>query len=82
LLAISVSNADKKGVPMYFKTKNSPVSEPLEPVTAEDDETTRPVSLELIARLATQDPSVQLKVGVLEWKSDPQIGEEEKKPKG
>jgi hypothetical protein len=66
---------------MYFKAKNSPVSEP-DPVTAEDDETTRPVSLELIARLAANDPSVQLKVGVLEWNSDLQIGDDDKKPTG
>jgi len=33
-----------------------------------------------IARLAAKDPSVQLKVGVLEWNSDLQIGDEEKKP--
>ena len=66
---------------MYFKAKNSPVSE-VDPVTAEDDETTRPVSLELIARLAANDPSVQLKVGVLEWNSDLQIGDDNKKPKG
>jgi hypothetical protein len=64
---------------MYFKAKNSPVNE-LDPVTSEDDEVTRPVSLELIARLAAKDPSVQLKVGVLEWNSDLQIGDEEKKP--
>jgi hypothetical protein len=76
-----VSNVDKKGVPMYFKAKNSPVSE-LDPVTSEDDEVTRPVSLELIARLAAKDPSVQLKVGVLEWNSDLQIGDDDKKPTG
>ncbi len=64
---------------MYFKAKNSPVSE-LDPAMSEDDEVTRPVSLELIARLAANDPSVQLKVGVLEWNSDLQIGDEEKKP--
>jgi len=66
---------------MYFKAKNSPVSD-VDPVTSEDDETTRPVSLELIARLAAKDPSVQLKVGVLEWNSDLQIGDDEKKPTG
>ncbi len=66
---------------MYFKAKNSPVSE-LDPVTSEDDEVTLPVSLELIARLAAKDPSVQLKVGVPEWNSDLQIGDEEKKPTG
>jgi hypothetical protein len=66
---------------MYFKAKNSPVSE-VDPVTAEDDETTRPVSLELIARFAAKDPSVQLKVGVLQWNSDLQIGDDDKKPTG
>ena len=52
-----------------------------DPVDSEigDDEVTRPVSLALIARLAAQDPTVQLKIGVLEWSSDLQIGEEEKK---
>jgi hypothetical protein len=70
---------------MYYKAKNSPVIEPLEPLdsaTSEDDEVTRPVSLELIARLAAKDPSVQLKVGVLEWNLDLQIGDEDKKPTG
>jgi len=67
---------------MYFKAKNSPALSPLDPATSEDDEVTRPVSLELIARLAAKDPSVQLKVGVLEWNSDLQIGDDDKKPTG
>jgi hypothetical protein len=67
---------------MYYKPKNSPAIEPLDPVMSEDDEVTRPVSLELIARLAAKDPSVQLKVGVLEWNSDLQIGDDDKKPAG
>ena len=43
----------------------------------DDEEPTRPIPLELIARLAAQDPTVQLKIGViqiLEQKAD----EEEK----
>jgi hypothetical protein len=67
---------------MYYKAKTSPVSDPLDPVMSEDDEATQPVSLELIARLAAKDPSVQLRVGVLERSSDLQIGDEEKKTTG
>lgn len=57
---------------------NPPVSNPVDSAIG-DDEATRPVSLALIARLAAKDPTVQLKVGVLEWSSDLQIGDEEKK---
>ncbi len=57
---------------------NSP-AERLDNLAPDDDEVTRPVSLELIARLAAQDPTVQLKVGVPEWTSDLQVGDVEKK---
>jgi hypothetical protein len=35
-------------------------------LSAPFDEATRPVSLQLIARLAAQDPTVQLKIGVID----------------
>lgn len=58
---------------------NSSLSGPVDPAF-QDDEVTQPISLALIARLAAKDPTVQLKVGVLEWGSDLQIGENEEKP--
>ena len=54
---------------------------PLDPTCA-DDEVTRPVPLELIARLAAQDPTVQLKIGVLDIMAKLQIGDEEIKKTG
>jgi len=47
-----------------MSSKSGPV--PTESSVPFDDETTRPVPLQLIARLAAQDPTVQLKIGVLE----------------
>jgi hypothetical protein len=47
-----------------MSSKSGPV--PTEPTVPFDEETTRPVPLQLIARLAAQDPTVQLKIGVLE----------------
>jgi hypothetical protein len=44
--------------------KSVPV--PIEPPAAFDEETTRPIPLQLIARLAANDPTVQLKIGVVE----------------
>jgi hypothetical protein len=63
---------------MNHKAK-PPAGAPVDPAFGDDD-VTRPVSLALIARLAAKDPSVQLKIGVLEWSSDLQIGDEEKTP--
>jgi len=47
-----------------MSSKSGPV--PTEPSVPFDDEATRPVPLQLIARLAAQDPTVQLKIGVVE----------------
>ncbi len=66
---------------MHPKAGLSP-DDPIDPNTSEDEEKTRPVSLQLIARLAANDPTVQLKIGVLEWGSDIQIGDEEGKKTG
>jgi len=41
-------------------------SVPIDPSIPFDDETTRPIPLQLIARLAAQDPTVQLKIGLVE----------------
>jgi hypothetical protein len=49
----------------------------------DDDEPTRPVPLQLIARLAAQDPTVQLKIGVTQTtENNPPTAEEEKKKIG
>ena len=49
-----------------------------------DDETTRPVSLQLIARLAAQDPTVQLRIGVMDLPAGDEgpFQAEEDKPAG
>ncbi len=41
-------------------------SAPIDPSAEFDDEITRPIPLQLIARLAAQDPTVSLKIGVVE----------------
>ncbi len=60
----------------------SPKSGPvlIDPSAAFDDETTRPIPLQLIARLAAQDPTVQLKIGLVET-GEPEPAETEVRPK-
>jgi hypothetical protein len=50
---------------------------PLDSTCSDDLEATRPVPLELIARLAAQDPTIQLKIGVIDIMAKLQIGDEE-----